>query len=198
MFTKSSHLSEKQDMKCNKIFRPWDSRQVAGGSFQDCPQDATVSTTTDGDEAKSDARTAPEEDVKSCDKCEPKKSFRRVTPSTKKPETKPPAENLTHCSSERRNLHEYCAPFDAYSLYPDLLQANLANSLGLASADPLLLESMTQGFAFEEYARILSQDHQSKILSARKQRPKKYKCPHCDVGFSNNGQLKGHIRIHTG
>lgn len=35
-------------------------------------------------------------------------------------------------------------------------------------------------------------------MKARKQRPKKYRCPHCQVAFSNNGQLKGHIRIHTG
>ncbi|XP_025018651.1 zinc finger protein 354A [Tetranychus urticae] len=32
----------------------------------------------------------------------------------------------------------------------------------------------------------------------KKQRPKRFKCVHCDVSFSNNGQLKGHIRIHTG
>lgn len=35
-------------------------------------------------------------------------------------------------------------------------------------------------------------------LRAKKQRPKKFQCPHCQVSFSNNGQLKGHIRIHTG
>ncbi|XP_065173450.1 zinc finger protein 420-like [Atheta coriaria] len=57
---------------------------------------------------------------------------------------------------------------------------------------------LTQNYALEEYARILTQDHQAKLMNSRKQRPKKYKCPHCDVGFSNNGQLKGHIRIHTG
>lgn len=32
----------------------------------------------------------------------------------------------------------------------------------------------------------------------KKLRPKKFRCEHCDVAFSNNGQLKGHIRIHTG
>ncbi|KOX80124.1 Transcription factor Sp1 [Melipona quadrifasciata] len=32
----------------------------------------------------------------------------------------------------------------------------------------------------------------------KKQRPKKFRCEHCDVAFSNNGQLKGHVRIHTG
>jgi huckebein len=50
----------------------------------------------------------------------------------------------------------------------------------------------------QEYLRVLSEDAKAKVLSARKQRPKKFKCPHCDVAFSNNGQLKGHIRIHTG
>lgn len=33
---------------------------------------------------------------------------------------------------------------------------------------------------------------------AKKQRPKRFQCPHCKVSFSNNGQLKGHVRIHTG
>ncbi|XP_054168966.1 zinc finger protein 235-like [Oppia nitens] len=32
----------------------------------------------------------------------------------------------------------------------------------------------------------------------RRQRVKRFICPHCSVGFSNNGQLKGHIRTHTG
>ncbi|XP_076315506.1 uncharacterized protein LOC143228051 [Tachypleus tridentatus] len=32
----------------------------------------------------------------------------------------------------------------------------------------------------------------------KKPRPKKYQCPQCHISFSNNGQLKGHIRIHTG
>ncbi|KAL1458706.1 hypothetical protein WDU94_008835 [Cyamophila willieti] len=35
-------------------------------------------------------------------------------------------------------------------------------------------------------------------MKAKHQRPKKFNCPHCNVAFSNNGQLKGHIRIHTG
>ncbi|CAB0011444.1 unnamed protein product, partial [Nesidiocoris tenuis] len=33
--------------------------------------------------------------------------------------------------------------------------------------------------------------------SCHKLRPKRFRCPHCDVAFSNNGQLKGHVRIHT-
>lgn len=81
---------------------------------------------------------------------------------------------------------------------PDYIP-DLAQALGVPPTDPLLFESLAQGYAMEmEYARILHQETEAKLLNARKQRPKKYKCPHCHVGFSNNGQLKGHIRIHTG
>lgn len=50
----------------------------------------------------------------------------------------------------------------------------------------------------QEYARIMAEEAETRNMNARKQRPKKYKCPHCNVAFSNNGQLKGHVRIHTG
>lgn len=50
----------------------------------------------------------------------------------------------------------------------------------------------------QEYTRVLAEEAHAKMLSSRKQRPKKFKCEHCDAAFSNNGQLKGHIRIHTG
>ncbi|XP_014469487.1 PREDICTED: Krueppel-like factor 16 [Dinoponera quadriceps] len=32
----------------------------------------------------------------------------------------------------------------------------------------------------------------------KKMRPKKFRCQHCNMAFSNNGQLTGHVRIHTG
>lgn len=51
----------------------------------------------------------------------------------------------------------------------------------------------------QEYARVMAEEARAKMLSSKKQRPKKFKCPHCDVAkFSNNGQLKSHIRTHTG
>lgn len=70
--------------------------------------------------------------------------------------------------------------------YHDLLVPNLP----FMPVDPFTME--------QEYARVLAEEAQVKMMTARRQRPKKFKCPHCDVAFSNNGQLKGHIRIHTG
>lgn len=158
-------------MKCTKIFRPWDGEGA---------QDATITTTTDGDET---IKTPTVIDTKTCDKEDKsdsthKKSFRRVQPKAARLE----------CLSvaDYPGLQDICSP------------ACLQNPLELSASDHLFLESMTSGYALEEYARILTQEHQAKLLTARKQRPKKYKCPHCEVGFSNNGQLKGHIRIHTG
>ncbi|KAG5894228.1 hypothetical protein JTB14_002277 [Gonioctena quinquepunctata] len=160
--------------KCGRIFRPWDAC-----SEQDSSQDSTVSTTTSEENQR--LKCVPQENPNQ-DSC--KRGFRPIP----KIETEL---NTPHLPLEH--------PVDLYSsLYPDILQSSIAQTLGLAPSDPLFMESMAQGFALEEYARVLNQEHQAKILAAKKQRPKKYKCPHCDVGFSNNGQLKGHIRIHTG
>lgn len=74
---------------------------------------------------------------------------------------------------------------------------NLPNCINadmpFVSFDPFTSSAMEH-----EYARVLAEEAHAKMRTARKQRPKKFKCPHCNVAFSNNGQLKGHIRIHTG
>ncbi|KAF7995185.1 hypothetical protein HCN44_004657 [Aphidius gifuensis] len=44
--------------------------------------------------------------------------------------------------------------------------------------------------------RIHEEDIAAKRL--KKLRPKKFQCQYCVAAFSNNGQLRGHVRIHTG
>ncbi|KAK2719513.1 early growth response protein 1-like [Artemia franciscana] len=72
--------------------------------------------------------------------------------------------------------------------------ASSANWKGLVdtleSLSPLQLASL----GIEPSTSAMQFIHQAQ----RKPRPKKFRCPHCGVGFSNNGQLKGHIRSHTG
>lgn len=69
-----------------------------------------------------------------------------------------------------------------------------ADFLPIAPFDAYSMSIMEQ-----EYARVIAEEARAKMMSTKKQRPKKFKCPHCDVArFSNNGQLKSHIRTHTG
>lgn len=169
-------------------------------------QDATVSTTTDVEVQKSNLKL--EANVESpvaslslcCDRLlqEPEvKATRTPKPSAKDKEPKNPEIQPTPAPYVPNIM-----PPNIFSpgYLPDYLPTqDLAQAMGIPATDPLLLESLAQGYAMElEYARILHQENEAKLLSARKQRPKKYKCPHCHVGFSNNGQLKGHVRIHTG
>ncbi|XP_019868296.2 zinc finger and SCAN domain-containing protein 2 [Aethina tumida] len=118
-------------------------------------------------------------------------NVQKTSPATPTP---PPSE--PEVSQSAYSLPGASGLYQDYPVYPP--QGNIAQYLGLTSGDAMFLEQLSNGYALEEYNRILTQEQQQKLIQARKQRPKKYKCPHCDVGFSNNGQLKGHIRIHTG
>lgn len=173
--------------KCNRIFRPWD---CVTDTSADNSQDSTISTTTVEDTQEAEEKC----DIKiSCLKSNSdKEGFRPLNKITNISEG-------SQCPSVPLKNTPPGYLIDSFNgVYSDVLQPNLTPPLGVASTDSLFFESMAQGIALEEYARILNQEHQAKLLAAKKQRPKKYKCPHCEVGFSNNGQLKGHIRIHTG
>ncbi|KAF2879512.1 hypothetical protein ILUMI_26666 [Ignelater luminosus] len=214
----SLYEPQKEIVKCNKIFRPWDSvdnnnkiqitasqNYLTRKEFDNCPQDATISTTTENEDGEVNLEeTKKSELISSEPKSLTKNSFvslkdpKRIPAETEKlvflPKQKFPHENVETVQP----VVDYPVNLEGYPLYPDYVHVNLAHSLGLTPSDPLFLECVNQGCTLEEYTRVISQEHQAKLLSSRKQRPKKYRCPHCDVGFSNNGQLKGHIRIHTG
>ncbi|XP_032691502.1 early growth response protein 1-B-like [Odontomachus brunneus] len=49
----------------------------------------------------------------------------------------------------------------------------------------------------EEAVQIVHQQDVA-VKQMKKMRPKKFRCQHCNMAFSNNGQLTGHVRIHTG
>lgn len=76
--------------------------------------------------------------------------------------------------------------------------ASTASPSAAAAAAAYAMDPYALSLMEQEYARVMAEEAHLKAVNARKQRPKKFKCPHCDVAFSNNGQLKGHIRIHTG
>lgn len=65
----------------------------------------------------------------------------------------------------------------------------------LSSSNPLPVNSATK--TADAASRFLTPLQIDKNQT-KKPRPKRFRCPHCDIAFSNNGQLKGHIRTHTG
>lgn len=95
-----------------------------------------------------------------------------------------------HPVNEFGNFYDttYALPsgFDEWSVFHGLSMATESVAQNLSYLDPAYLS-----VAFPE---IYANTKMAKI----KQRPKKFRCPHCKVSFSNNGQLKGHVRIHTG
>ena len=100
------------------------------------------------------------------------------------------------------------------ALYGYNFQSNLSNSLlgdtssfgmnsFMGNKNLVSTSSASQSVAntaclnMSDFAKTIEQQN---LLDRpnKKPRPKRFQCPHCQVSFSNNGQLKGHIRIHTG
>lgn len=63
-----------------------------------------------------------------------------------------------------------------------------------------VVQQFQQGLYASSMEQAVELIHRQDVAAKqmKKLRPKKFRCEHCDVAFSNNGQLKGHIRIHTG
>lgn len=61
-------------------------------------------------------------------------------------------------------------------------------------------EILSPGFYNRTMEEAVQMVHRQDVVAKqmKKMRPKKFRCQYCDVAFSNNGQLKGHVRIHTG
>ncbi|XP_051158012.1 zinc finger protein 84-like [Leptopilina boulardi] len=94
-----------------------------------------------------------------------------------------PSNYLTHFKSGLLPIEGCPNPFDVYHSH------NL--HYGLTAFSPDTYASVEEAVKY-----IHEQDVAAKQM--KKLRPKKFRCEHCNVAFSNNGQLKGHVRIHTG
>ncbi|KAI5704502.1 hypothetical protein M8J75_006062 [Diaphorina citri] len=98
------------------------------------------------------------------------------------------------------SLHQTDINFSTFEkqFYPDFQSLEF---LPEDILDPILMCGLPLGGSLDPYWSNLALEYfksHEQSMKAKNQRPKKFNCPHCNVAFSNNGQLKGHIRIHTG
>ncbi|KAK2583875.1 hypothetical protein KPH14_001149 [Odynerus spinipes] len=109
---------------------------------------------------------------------------------------------LSHSSGMYAALQNEGGPCWAPQNFVDVNGVQLASSLseafrcGLPTVHHFRAVAPYTTSVEEAVEMVHRQDIAAKQM--KKLRPKKFRCEHCDVAFSNNGQLKGHIRIHTG
>ncbi|XP_050087329.1 zinc finger protein 358 [Anopheles aquasalis] len=197
----------------SRLFRPWDGKE-SQGSVRDRIEEAFRERLDERNGSDSGSSCASDSDSEQTIKSEPIGSDYALSPakSGSGVDALPGAllldPSLMHYpSADVAAYYQYCYQQHQQQLaehpgarqnHPELLAAHPAAIVGpngCPTIDPL---AFTYDQMEQEYLRVLSEDAKAKLLASRKQRPKKFKCPHCDVAFSNNGQLKGHIRIHTG
>lgn len=192
----------------SRLFRPWDGKTHQDNTITSTTQQLAVAAMNSNDPIRSINERKMRSDNQ-CDAVKPlpivpietPKKMNNLDPVPKKIKVEPPPP-FTILSPEQISkkdilstppLDYLSAPFYPANPYNDFLIGNAAShATPFIGMDPFL------GSMEQEYARVLAEEAQMKMMTARKQRPKKFKCPHCDVAFSNNGQLKGHVRIHTG
>lgn len=165
----------------SRLFRPWDSSDIkpdtddSNHSFSDAQSCANSNSSTS---------TTPIKQSKRAYSLDSTEISARLTVKS--------AESMARTdlsmAMDAARLASSCV--GAFSYPPTLTDPAALSYLGL---DPFGIGLMEQ-----EYARVLAEEAAAKQINAKKQRPKKFKCPHCDYAFSNNGQLKGHIRSHLG
>ena len=186
------------------LFRPWDSsisppspsRPTSGRSESSSPSLTSISL-------KSQSKAKPK-DVKS----EGSKGSEHINRSPIRASLCDSTSNSMSCP-----ILPSITPHWPQNIYPNTNHFAISpkNNLmlcpphsALPIADPIFYDQFNQPFAaptpFDQSlvnsSSISSQWRQ--LQTQKKQRPKRFQCPHCRVSFSNNGQLKGHIRIHTG
>uniref|UniRef100_A0A182QJA8 C2H2-type domain-containing protein n=1 Tax=Anopheles farauti TaxID=69004 RepID=A0A182QJA8_9DIPT len=189
----------------SRLFRPWDGKEAKPEKMPSATRsEPSPSPRVTGEESDAYSDSESEQTIKS----EPMDyNLSPVKPSALfglKPIPADPS-TMHYPSAEVAAYYQHCYQQQQHQLsehpMPSQIHPDPHGRIPFGSSCmPPVIDPL--GFSYDqmeqEYMRVLSEDAKAKLLASRKQRPKKFKCPHCDVAFSNNGQLKGHIRIHTG
>ncbi|XP_050594474.1 zinc finger protein 16-like isoform X2 [Bombus affinis] len=101
--------------------------------------------------------------------------------------------NLPHSTSFDAVMMGACLPTQVGIAYPPWIDIRKTHFLS-AFQPSYDVRGNLHAETMDRAVQIL----QRQAKEPKKLRSKRFRCEHCNVAFSNNGQLKGHIRIHTG
>lgn len=102
--------------------------------------------------------------------------------------------HLIHRTAEAPSMERFLASLESS---PEALHPSRLAALGMGPNEIGELYQLAGFKPIHHYPSAVTSGSASHP-SGKKQRPKRFRCPHCQVAFSNNGQLKGHVRSHTG
>lgn len=98
--------------------------------------------------------------------------------------------NLPHSTSFDAVMMGACLPTQMAMAYPSWI--DITKTQFLSTLQP------SYDIQGNLHAETVTQLLQRQTKEPKKLRSKRFRCERCNVAFSNNGQLKGHTRIHTG
>ena len=196
-----SHKETKYQRKSD-LFRPWDAAAAAAQQAK-LPRETKTSEHSDKQTKYQSPATSIKSSHKKCrDKHRPPSGpgvtgdniFQTNAPTICSPPCPIPAPSLN------QNHMSLRIPFQGQPFQRPLDPFTVPNGL-LSCPEQRFMSDMYASQldgAFLEAAASSVMMSRSWKLHQKKQRPKRFQCPHCQVSFSNNGQLRGHVRIHTG
>lgn len=191
-----------------KLFRPWDTDTSAAtpASMKEEPRMAASpgAASSSGDESETSSTAGQLLTMPFSSAIQQAYSAHMMSAAMAASHHHPALSYLPWTGGLPRHHHHHHYPVEAPSMErflasleatPEALHPTHLAALGMGPSDIGELYQLA-GFKPLHHPVVSTAAHPPQ--PGKKQRPKRFRCPHCQVAFSNNGQLKGHVRSHTG
>ena len=178
----------------DKLFRPWDDR--AGSRKADVKEEPRLLTASPSSSSSSSAEESGLDSSLSASSYSPiQQAYSAQLMLHSRMHFPPPA--WMHPHHPHGPIQPSAPTMDQFlaSIYPESIHPHQLAALGMGPAD---IGELYQLAGLKPIHHPFPAGASASAHPSKKQRPKRFRCPHCQVAFSNNGQLKGHVRSHTG